>query len=55
MLLFALSLILSCETDASSIKSRQDTTAITRKIDVSEDFRPFPDLAALYHSPGEAF
>jgi len=50
MLLFALSLILSCETDASSIKSRQDTTAITRKIDVSEDFRPFPDLAAYWNT-----
>lgn len=49
-LIFALLFMLSCETDASSLKNVQDTTAINRKIDVSENLRPFPDLAAYWNT-----
>lgn len=50
ILFFALSFMLSCETDASNDKDGQDTIAITRKIDVAENLRPFPDLAAYWNT-----
>lgn len=48
--LFAMSIMLPYESSAYRVGDDRDTTVISRKIDLSEDFRPFPDLAAYWNT-----
>ena len=49
-LLFVMSIMLPYKIYADNVKKERDTTIISRRIDVSEDFRPFPDLAAYWNT-----